>query len=92
MLTPTTLLRQSEEVAFQEIEGETIIVLPRTQAMHHLNETGSALWKFLETPRTVREAIEHLGEHYEVDRQTCEKDVLAFLQESIEKRFVLTAP
>lgn len=46
-----------------------------------INDIGSDIWNHLDTPIKVSSLIDGLMEIYSVDRETCVKDVLSFLNE-----------
>ncbi|MCR4621576.1 MAG: PqqD family protein [Clostridiales bacterium] len=54
-----------------------------------LNETGAFLWKLLETGAEKSELLDSLMKEYEVDAETAEKDVDAFLT-SLRERSLIT--
>ena len=68
----------------RKILDETIAI-PTQEAAHHLsglvsmNETGEFLFQLLQMPQTKKSLVEAMLEEYEVDEETAEKDVEAFL-------------
>ena len=46
-----------------------------------LDEIGSRIWTLLEEPKKVSELCDILLEEFEVEREQCEEEVLAFLNE-----------
>ena len=54
-----------------------------------LNETGAFLWELLETGAEKSELLNSLMKEYEVDAETAEKDVDAFLA-SLRERSLIT--
>ncbi len=50
-----------------------------------LNETGEFIWDKLSEDRNEAELVDAILAEYEVDRQTAEKDVKAFVDTLIEK-------
>lgn len=54
----------------------------------NLNETGAFLWKLLEKSSTEPEMVDALLNEYEVDRETAEKDVKAFVEKLTEAKLV----
>lgn len=50
-----------------------------------LNETGEFIWEQLANEKTEQELVEALLGEYDVDRQTAEKDVHAFVDTLKEK-------
>lgn len=83
-------VRQISDCAYQCIEGEVLIVRPRDRQLHLLNETGAALWNWMETPRTVDELSRLLCAEFEVDEESARTDVLAFLETLRERGLVGT--
>ena len=53
-----------------------------------VNETGAFLWKLLEKDVEKPELVESLTKEYEVDAETAEKDVDAFLTRLREKALI----
>ena len=53
-----------------------------------LNETGALLWHCLEKGAEKQELVENLVKEYEVDAETAEKDVDAFLIRLREKALI----
>lgn len=53
-----------------------------------LNETGAFLWGLLEKGADRETLIDALPQEFEVDRQTAEKDVDAFLTQLREKALI----
>lgn len=54
----------------------------------NLNETGAFLWRLLEKSSTEPEMVDALLNEYEVDRETAEKDVRAFVEKLTEAKLV----
>lgn len=72
---------RDEALPFQEIQGQIIVVRPAAQELHHLDETASFLWNFLERPRTVADLRDALCSEFEVSPEDAERDVRAFLDD-----------
>ena len=54
----------------------------------NLNETGAFLWRLLEKSSTEPAMVDALLNEYEVDRETAEKDVKAFVEKLTEAKLV----
>ena len=48
-----------------------------------LNTVASRVWELLETPKTIAQLCAQICEEFEVDAQTCEAEVLKFVQDLI---------
>ncbi len=53
-----------------------------------VNETGAFLWRLIEKGTEKQELVENLVKEYEVDAETAEKDVDAFLTRLREKALI----
>jgi coenzyme PQQ synthesis protein D (PqqD) len=77
---------RSRAVVSRVVAGETLIVPVRGKvgdlaSIYSFNETGSLIWKLLDTPRAVREVVGAIAEEYQVDTEQVRQDVLRFLGE-----------
>jgi len=53
-----------------------------------LDDIGSRIWELIERPVKVSDLIDTLLERFDVDRETCEIDVLKFLNELNEDKIL----
>ena len=77
---------RSRAVVSRVVAGETLIVPVRGKvgdlaSIYSFNETGSLIWKLLDTPRTVAEVVGAVADEYQVDTEKVQQDVLRFLSE-----------
>jgi hypothetical protein len=49
------------------------------------------IWQLLHRPATVAELCETLLKEYDIDRETCEREVLEFLNDSTREDLIRTA-
>ena len=87
----TTICRTKDVVA-SDIDGEVVMMSIENGAYYGIDSIGSRIWELIETPCKVSELIEKLLEEFEVDRPTCEKDVLKFLEELQKDKIILVQP
>ncbi len=77
---------RSRAVVSRVVAGETLIVPVRGKvgdlaSIYSFNETGSLIWKLLDTPRAVGEVVGAIAEEYQVDAEQVRQDVLRFMGE-----------
>src|ERR1700691_6501618 len=77
---------RSRAVVSRVVAGETLIVPVRGKvgdlaSIYSFNETGSLIWRLLDTPRTVGGVVGAGAEEYQVDADQVRQDVLRFLGE-----------
>ena len=86
MISDTQVFVRSRSVVSRVVAGETLIVPVRGKvgdlaSIYSFNETGSLIWKLLDTPRAVGEVVGAVAEEYQVDTEQVRQDVLRFLGE-----------
>lgn len=75
----TTIVRSPDQVS-GDLDGKTVLLSIENGEYYNMNEVGSRIWALLETPLTVGALIERLLGEFEIDRATCEKEALEFLE------------
>ena len=79
---------RSRTVVSRVVAGETLIVPIRGKvgdlaSIYSFNETGSLVWKLLETRRTFAELVAAVAQEYNVDRPRAEQDVKQFVEDML---------
>ncbi len=80
-ITMDSIISQIEEIVASEIDGETVMMSIENGEYYGLDLVGSEIWKHLGSPFKVADLIDALLAKYDIDRETCKKDVLVFLNE-----------
>jgi hypothetical protein len=87
-ITTKTVISQIEEIVDSDIDGETVMMSIENGEYYGLDDIGSLIWKLIEKPINVSDLIDTLLERFDVDRKTCERDVLVFLNGFNEDRIL----
>ena len=74
----------SPEVLFQEVSGEMVLLDLSSESYFGLDAVGARSWGLLESGATVGEVVDTLMGEYEVERETLEADVGAWLERLFE--------
>ena len=88
-ITTDVVISQIEEIVASDIDGETVMMSIENGKYYGLDDIGSRIWELIEKPVKVSDLIDTLLERFDVDRGTCEKDVLKFLNELDEDKIVV---
>lgn len=83
MIAYDALLMKKLNIETAEIGDEVGMLNVETGEYHILNPVGSEVWSLLECEKTVGELIEALLLVYDIDKVTCEKEVVEFLEKMI---------
>lgn len=90
-LDPTTLIVRSDETLSAPSDDETVMFNAASESYYGLDRIGTRIWDLLETPTTITAITECLRQEFEVDAETCLRDVTSLVQEMFEEHLVTAA-
>lgn len=69
-----------EEVLFQEVSGEIVLLDLASEKYFGLDEIGARIWQLLHSGSSVGEVLDQLQEEYDVAPETLASDVSELLE------------
>lgn len=87
MSRDSRLIRSAEPLT-AVVDGETVMFSPRQGSYFSLDEVGTRIWQLLEGPHSIIELCAILTDEFEVDRETCERDVAALIRRLADVQLV----
>jgi hypothetical protein len=88
---PSIVWQKNPELAWREIDDETVIISPNESVMHELNETGSFIWKNIDGRHSAGELAEMVSASYEVTPDVALEDTESLLQQLSSRKLILPA-
>jgi hypothetical protein len=79
-------------LATNQIDGEIVIMSIEQEKYYGLDPIGSRIWELIAQPRSVADLCEMLLAEFDIDRETCQRDVLAFLERLQTEKVIQIAP
>jgi hypothetical protein len=77
----TTVLRPSRDIRYRRVDGEAVVVRQRAAEVLVMNEVAARLLDLADGRATVGAWVDALAGEYDVDRESLQRDVLAFAAE-----------
>jgi hypothetical protein len=71
-----------------DLNGEAVILNLQSGIYFGLNPVGKRIWELLQTPIAVGEIYQALLEEYDVEPERCQTDLLALLQDLVNRGLV----
>jgi hypothetical protein len=69
--------------------GEEVVILHLKNGVYYgLDEVGARIWNLIQEPKAVNEIRDVLLDEYEVEPESCERDLLALLEELAAENLV----
>ncbi|SDF15675.1 lasso peptide biosynthesis PqqD family chaperone [Sporomusa acidovorans] len=90
-ISPDAKVFRIMEIVAAEMDGETVMISIENGKYYGMDAIGSRIWELLETPKSVAEVIQVLGEEYEVEQQQCQADTIEFLDFLFQEGLVKVA-
>ncbi len=69
--------------------NNTIILLSNSEGIYELNVIGSIIWENLKKNKTLDDIAKMLFNTFKIDTQTLYTDIIRFIQELEQKKFLL---
>lgn len=90
-VTFATVLAHSDEVLFQEVGGEAVLLDLASEQYFGLDAVGTRIWELLDGARALADVHRRLCEEFEADGGRIEADLLALSQSLADAGLVKTA-
>jgi hypothetical protein len=84
MATSPTLssrVRINDDVLFQELNGEGVLLNLKTGVYLGLDDVGTRFWQLLDTHNVLSEILEVLLAEYDVPRERCAQDLMTLVSD-----------
>lgn len=77
----STVVSQSQDLVSTNVSDQVALMSIANGAYYGMDKIGSRIWELIVEPRPVSGVVDQLLGEFEVERPTCEQQVLAFLQQ-----------
>lgn len=81
-------IKISENVLFQEIDNEYVLLNMRTELYFGLNDIGAKVWQIISQEGTTDTLIEKIMADYEVSADTLKADISELLNELSNEQLI----
>jgi hypothetical protein len=80
-VTEDQIVKRRVQLLEAEVDGELVALDVDQGNCYGFNATATRVWAMLDEPKRVSELRDALLEQYEVDPETCERELIALLQD-----------
>jgi len=87
-ITIDTVVSCSTSLVSADVGDELVLLHVEKNAYYDTDAIGADIWHQLEQPVRVRDLCDRLVGKYDVDPETCQRDVLTFLSEALREEVV----
>ena len=71
------------------MDGDVCIFEEANCKYLNLNKTGTFIWEYIESPRTIQEIVDEINKIFYIEKDACSLEVKSFLKDGIEKNIVI---
>jgi hypothetical protein len=91
-LQPSSFVARDESLLTTASDEGITMIGDSQSEVYHLDAVGLRIWSLLEDPCSVSAVCQALQEEFSVDPETCERDVIAFLEQLRDKGLIQIVP
>ncbi len=81
-----------DNVLIHRFEDEAVLLNLNNEVYYSLNLTGYMMWQVLTTADSVSDALDILGKQFEIDAETLQKDLEAFIEQLLQMELIEVQP
>lgn len=82
-------VRVGEDTVFRELSGEAVLLQLDAGMYFGLDPVGTRLWQLIAERGKLREVLALAQTEFDVDAATLERDLLALVEQLVEKKLVV---
>lgn len=83
------LLRKNTDITWREVNGEIVLLNPKTGSCFGLQAVGASFWELADGSRSLDEIIRSLLEEYAAEETTLTDDIRELVAKMTEKKLIL---
>lgn len=88
-LTLNTIVSRRSDLLSSDLSATEMVMMNLDRGFYYgMEETAKAIWERLAEPRTVADLCADLLAHYDIEQATCEREVLAFVDELLKEELI----
>ena len=91
-LESSTVVVRSDAVIAAEIDGEAVMLSIENGKYYGLDSVGTDIWNLAAEPRSIAQICDALLARYDIDEETCRKEVTDLLEVLVADGSVVIAP
>lgn len=88
MIADSSIIRIPDDVVFQVLDGEAVLLNMKTEIYFGLDETGTRIWQLVGRERSFGQLARALLEEYDVDEAKLKKHLGEFIQKLASRGLV----
>lgn len=80
----TRVVRRNDELIVAPVDGELVMLSVEKGQYFGIGGVGTRIWELLESPKNETSIIQAIVAEFDVDEDTCRRDVIEFLDRLLE--------
>ena len=75
-ITPTSRIRILDDVLFQQLQGESVLLNLRSGVYLGLDKVGTRIWELLQEDGRLERVVSRMTDQFEVTESQCREDLV----------------
>ena len=90
MLSERSMIVAAKDQVSCDLADEVVVLSLKAGVYYGLNSVGARIWNLLQQPRRVGEVCAVLLKEYDIDPDSCERDLVALLRDLAAHQLIET--
>jgi len=84
-----SVISKNPQIISSKMDNEVVMMSVEKGNYYGLNRVGSEIWEKLTEPITVAGLCDKLMQEYDVEKEQCEREVMAYLEKLVTEGVIL---
>lgn len=84
----TTCVRINDDVLFQELQGESVLLNLKSGVYFGLDKVGTRVWQLIRENKDLAAVLDSMVQEYDVTAEKCSQDLLDLVAKMVEQGLV----
>lgn len=84
----TTLLQRNPDMVAADLDGDLVMMNEKLGRYYGISGVGARAWELLETPASVDDLVNSICQEYDIDSETCYRDITQFAQDLMKVNLI----
>ncbi|MBN1143546.1 MAG: PqqD family protein [Bacteroidales bacterium] len=85
---PDTIIQRRNDLLFNEIDGEVVMLSIENGEYYGMNIVGSRIWALIERPSTFKDLLVKITQEFNIDAEQAKTDSIHFLEKLLDKKLL----
>lgn len=89
LLASNNLISQKKGTVVSDMDGSKVMLSISQGKYYNLGSVGGEIWDLMDSPITIEDIVEQLLTTYNIEKETCQKQVIEFINNLLTENLIV---